>query len=240
LKVALVGERQRRREAFKEMVGSVSGKLKGRGEVVLLSLDVFDDWLSGFGGDEVAEFFVMGQVASGVTLKDMCTHYVLDYGLMWGWMTERPGRMERYYAAQRGIADAMVSEVPGIAERATVEDVVVGKFQVDTALKVAAKWDKDRYGEKVGLVAGLEDLAVVLQRISERRRSVGVQERSDQVLEQVEEADVVEAVPEKQGVEDRGEVIVEDDLYYDPDAEKHDVPDEPVVIDEAKKEELWI
>ena len=67
----------------------------------------------------------------------------------------------------------MVGEAVEIADGG--EDVARDRLRVDTRFKVAAKWNKERYGEGEGLGAGLENLAMVLQRISERKRELVIE-----------------------------------------------------------------
>lgn len=162
--VARVTVRDHRREALEAAVRlNPGGKLARKAQSVLLDMGRWDDFRVECGGDDAALFFLCAQVASGVSLKTVCKEYVIDYGLMWAWLSEDSERLHRYELALKGLADAYVSEAVGVAD--DEEDVSRGKLMVDTRLRVAAKWDKKRYGdEKSGLTLnmGANSLLAVL------------------------------------------------------------------------------
>ncbi len=136
-----------------------------------------------------------------MTLRTLCEHYVLDYGLLWAWVSETGDRLERYYAAQRGVADAYVAEAVEIADAADIATVKLHGLRVGTRFKMAEKLDPARFGTKDDLLgAGLSDLAAVLTRISERKRDRAVTHDTAEV----EDAVVVEPVKQ---------VVVKESLY---------------------------
>lgn len=139
------------------------------------------EWVREKGGEEGAIEFVFAQVANDVPLPVICEHYGLDYGFLWGLVSSRPEWLERYYLAQRGVAEYYMSEVVPIADGADPDAVNHAKLRIDTRLKVAGKWNRERYGDSDAVLgAGLENLAAVLQRISERKlRVINQQEISD-------------------------------------------------------------
>lgn len=165
-------EREERREALLR-ARDLPGKLGRRAAVLYLDRERFDDWVEEQGGDEGLIRVVCAQVSSGVRLKVMCEHYGVEYGLLWEWLGRDKERLERYYRAQVGLADAWVGEVVDIADGADADSLAVDKWRGEARLKVAPFYDRARFGAKESqLGAGLENLAAVLERISERRRSV--------------------------------------------------------------------
>lgn len=122
--------------------------------------------------------FICAQVASGVSLKVLSEHYVVDYGLLWAWLTDETERLERYELAQRGVAEYYVSEAPEIAD--DVEgDVARDKLRIDTRFRVAKSWNKARYGETPGLAinVGANSLVAILQGLPSAQVEAERQER---------------------------------------------------------------
>ena len=162
-----------RRAALREVqLRNPNGKLAKRAGVLMLDMDAFEDRILEAGGDEAFLYFVTAQVASGVSLKQVCDHYMLEYGLLWAWMGAQPERLTRYEIALRGLADSYVAEANEIAdtpqigeirktksdgsEEVTTEDMLGHrKLRVDTKLKLAGVLDKKRFGtEKAGVMGG--------------------------------------------------------------------------------------
>lgn len=114
----------------------------------------FKEWVEENGGEDGLLTFVVAQVASGVSLRVLSESYVVDYGLLWAWVSEDSERLSRYELAQRGVAEYYVSEAPDIADNLE-GDVARDKLRIDTRLKVAAKWNKQRYGEVPGMAINL-------------------------------------------------------------------------------------
>jgi hypothetical protein len=170
---AVKDERADRREVLRG-ARDLPGKLGRKASVLFLDRKRFEEWLEERGGDEGAIGFLCAQVASGVRLRVMCVHYGIEYGLLWEWMSRDAARLDRYYRAQVGLADDWVSEVVEIADGADAETLAVDKWRGEARLKVAPFYDRARFGAKeVVLGAGLENLAVVLERISQRRLDAG-------------------------------------------------------------------
>ena len=154
---------------------TLPGKLGRKASALLLDVARFDDWVKEQGGADGSagfERWFMAQISSGVTAKVLCGHYCVDLGLVGEWLTAEAGRLERYYRAQRWVADAFVSETVDIADGADAETLGADKLRVDTRFKIAEKLDPVRFGkQEAGLGAAMENLADVLQRISERKRA---------------------------------------------------------------------
>lgn len=139
--------------------------------------------------DKGAMSFICAQVCGRATLKQISDHYVIDYGLLWDFVNETPARKERYHAAQRGMAEFMAGETLEIVDRTDPEFVAVSKLQVDQRNKLMKAWNKERYGDaEAQLGAGMENLAAVLQRISERKMRPAT-------APEIEDAQIVEKQP---------------------------------------------
>lgn len=148
---AMVAEREARREgrsALSEMTTlHPNSRIARRSSALMLDVERFDDWVAEQGGDDGFMRWFCAQIAAGVPAKVLCQHYVVDDGLLGEYLTAEPSRMERYYRAQRWVADGFVAEAVGIADEDN-PDVVRDKLRVDTRLKVAGKLDRQRFGEE--------------------------------------------------------------------------------------------
>lgn len=142
---AMVAERQARREAMGVVSGG-RGRLSRKVGVLLLDRRVFDDWVEERGGVEGFMKWFCAQVASGVGVREMCEHYGQEVGLLGEFLTEVPGRLERYYRAQQWVAEGLVEDTLEIAWSDS-PDVVRDKLKVDTHFRVAGKWNRGRFGE---------------------------------------------------------------------------------------------
>lgn len=147
-------------------------KLRGRAEVVWRDLDTFEDRVKEAGGEEGLMTLLCAHVAGGGSVEDFCGHYVIDAGLMGAFVSEKPERLERLHNALVWLAEVDVSRTVPLADEATLEDVKVRSLQIKTRMDRAALYSPARFGKKEeGLARGLENLADVLQRISERKRA---------------------------------------------------------------------
>ena len=76
---------------------------RGKAYVLLLDYSIFEDFLaeySRFAPDDSSEGtgllrFLSAQLASGVTLWQICEHYCVAPGLVCAWLIEEPERLER-------------------------------------------------------------------------------------------------------------------------------------------------
>lgn len=104
------------------------------------------------------------RISAGASLSEVCAAWDVPYGRIAAWLTDDASRAERYAAALRLRADLVAAECIPIADNArahvqrleqpdgTVKDVLVfpdnarDRLRVETRLKLAAKWDRGRYG----------------------------------------------------------------------------------------------
>jgi hypothetical protein len=106
---------------------------------------------------------VVQRVAEGETLKEVCKSRGWPYSLVARWLAEDVGRKAQYDAALSLWGDGLAQEAVAIAdasendvsvddegrERVNADVIQRSKLRVDTRLKLASKWDRDRYGDKV-------------------------------------------------------------------------------------------
>lgn len=121
---------------------------------------------------------VFDRIACGVSPRDIAKEYCLRYAILARVIGETEARQAEYVAALEIASDSYAHEVVGIADGADPDSVAVAKLQIDTRLKIAGKWHRNRYGEAVkhevagtlkvdaGLVVAMGDL---LQRASTGR-----------------------------------------------------------------------
>jgi len=158
-------EFEARRAALREVqLRNPNGRLAKKAGVLMLDIDAFEDRVKEAGGDEGFLYFVTAQVASGVTLRAICDHYLLEYGLLWAWMGAVPERLARYEIALRGLADSYVAETVAISDEQNEvvkengqtfdPDVARDKLRVGTRLKVAGVYDRKRFGTEKASVGG--------------------------------------------------------------------------------------
>jgi hypothetical protein len=161
-KSSVKGEYEKRKAALRLVqLRSPKGRLAKRAGVLMMDLQAFEDRVEESGGNEGFLYFVVAQVASGVTLREISGHYAIEYGLLWAWMGAEPERMARYEFALKGLADSYVVESVGMADATDPDEVALGKLRVDTRLKVAGVLDRKRFGtEKAGAAAGTGSLVI--------------------------------------------------------------------------------
>ena len=83
---------------------------------------------------------------------------------VWKWINDDPALLNAYNAALQSWADELAQDTIQIADGASPEDVALARLQIDTRLKVAAKWDRQRYGEapQVNITAQSGSLVSIL------------------------------------------------------------------------------
>lgn len=83
------------------------------------------------------------------TLKDICRAWRVPYGKFCEWILDDRERAEKYSAALRFVAEAEAHAALAIADGVEPERdaVAKAKLQIDTRMRLASKWARDRYGE---------------------------------------------------------------------------------------------
>lgn len=88
------------------------------------------------------------RVADGESLTEICKAWDVPRSRIAAWVGSSPAREASYHAAQALHADALMSEVVGIADGAS-EDVQRDRLSVDTRMKVASKLYRARFGDSM-------------------------------------------------------------------------------------------
>lgn len=98
------------------------------------------------------------RLSEGETLKEIAKDWEIPYGRLAQWVIEDRERSEQYNVALKIWADSLAQECVSISdeqnmvttERGTTfdPDVPRDKLRIETRLKLAGKWDRNRYGEQ--------------------------------------------------------------------------------------------
>jgi hypothetical protein len=97
-------------------------------------------------------FFALMEGREGhepIRFRDACMELKLPYMLMYRYVHDDTGLKARYEAVLKALADDGVHEARKIAAEvpAKRDEVAKAKLQVETAFKVASKWNGERYGD---------------------------------------------------------------------------------------------
>ena len=101
--------------------------------------------------DEGVPSVVFDRLAGGESLWDIGGDWGLPKGRFVQWYKTQHGDL--YDSALILRADALAHEALAVAAGANAETVAPARLHVDTNLKVAGKWDRERYGERVKVEA---------------------------------------------------------------------------------------
>lgn len=109
------------------------------------------------------------------TLPEIAKEWRLPRGKFVEWFTS--AHRATYDSALKVLTDGLVFGALKIADDATPEQVAKAKLQIETRLKTAARWDRERYGERepagVAVVVSLGDVAKEIAAL-EQRLGIGV------------------------------------------------------------------
>lgn len=107
----------------------------------------FEEWVT----DAANIDEVLRRVMGGTKLSKLCAEIKRPYTLLYPYLHSTPELKARYEAALAGRADDLMHETLEIADsvRGTAEaaEVSAAKLAVETRQKLAAGWNRDRYGE---------------------------------------------------------------------------------------------
>lgn len=97
------------------------------------------------------------RLMDGETLKQIAKAWQVPYGKLAEWVIEDRDRADKYNAALKIWADSLAQECVAISdEQSAVEkrdgstfdpDVPRDKLRIETRLKLAGKWNRERYGD---------------------------------------------------------------------------------------------
>ncbi len=112
------------------------------------TIERFEEWKA----EVNVPAMLFSRIAEGETLPDICKSQEIPYSLAWRWIATTPALKVQYDSALQAWADRLAQETVGIADAVEGSDeashVTAAKLRVDTRLKIAGKWDRDRYGER--------------------------------------------------------------------------------------------
>ena len=115
------------------------------------SVEAFEMWVQIPGN--VDRFFDAMELATGtgkMCFRDACYGVKVPYTLMYGYVHRDEVLKARYDAILASRADALVQEaLDDVAEAEDKDTAAVAKVRADTKLRIAEKWDRERYGERV-------------------------------------------------------------------------------------------
>lgn len=158
-----------------------------RAYVQMMDTKGFRDWVSernqnaGTDDDDVgAMSFICAQVVGGTPLKMISDHYRINFGLLYDFAYMTPERCERMRRAERGQAEYYAGENIQIADALDEEgrtdysrDVKRDALMIKVRSDQMKAMNREKYGgDDARLGNSLENLASVLQRISERKRAL--------------------------------------------------------------------
>lgn len=152
----------------------------------------FEEWKK----DPLTPSILVQRMAEGETLKEMCKSLELPYSQVARHIAGTPALKMEYDAALQIWADSLAQATVAIAEGAPRQAVDPGgaplfdeagkpvmvaaevprdKLRVETNLKLAGKWDRERYGEREGpRVAVQINLGDVTREIRELESRLGI------------------------------------------------------------------
>lgn len=96
--------------------------------------------------DPMTMEIVIQRVIDGESLKQIATAWKLPVTRFVKWISDDDERLAQYEGALRIRADELVHDALIKAE--TGDDIARDKLVIDTGLKIAALWDKTRYGNE--------------------------------------------------------------------------------------------
>ena len=125
--------------------------------------------------DENTISVLVQRLTAGETLKDIAKAWQIPYGKLAEWITEDRDRAAKYSAALAIWADALAQECVDIADHGT-DSHHRDKLRIETRLRLAGKWDRQRYGDQVAHNVNVKDERPQLEReemLLETARAVG-------------------------------------------------------------------
>lgn len=129
--------------------------------------------------DEIVE-----RISEGETLSEICREkYMPNRSTVYDWMNENEEFSQRIARAREEGYEVLLDECKEIADAPNRVNTITGasdaveiqhrKLQIETRLKLLAKWNPKKYGDKVDVTSNGEKVApVVLQVSSEQEDKI--------------------------------------------------------------------
>lgn len=136
------------------------------------------------------------RVAEGEGIREICAAKKLPYSLVAKHIAAHPEVKAEYDAALSIWGDALAQESLGVADGVEGTDdsaaVAAAKLRVETRLKLAGMWDRERYGERdSGRVAVTINLGDAAREIRELEMRLGIVEKPAEALPSPKEVPVI-------------------------------------------------
>lgn len=104
-------------------------------------------------GEDAVQLAVIADTIEGMSPKQIAEKLGVRYSLLWTWLNEDEERFTAYQAALKGYADDLAHETRSIADNPS-ENSAADKLRIETRLKLASRWDRQRYGEQTNVQVG--------------------------------------------------------------------------------------
>lgn len=128
---------------------------------------------------------LLDEIASGVSMKALTEKYLVRHGILVRVLEETDARKAEYERALQIASEGFAHEVVGIADdgsndtyvddegrRKVDTDVIArSKLRIDTRLKLAGKWHRGKYGEKVDVNVSSVGLDTLLAQVDDARKA---------------------------------------------------------------------
>jgi len=94
---------------------------------------------------------ILLMIIGGKTMTDACREHGIDRRRWQVWLKSDPDLARDYHEARSLGADAIADDIIDIADTTAADTAEVAKarLRTDVRLKLLAKWQPDRYGDKV-------------------------------------------------------------------------------------------
>ena len=100
----------------------------------------------------ITECLAGGEGFEPMSLMQICAKHDWPYLRLLHWLASSDVRWRAYEQVLKFRADEYVAECVPIADGATPKTVVVARNRIEARLKVAARWDRERFGELANAV----------------------------------------------------------------------------------------
>lgn len=127
----------------------------------------FDSLIAQSSHEELLDM-VVDRVANDETLLQIAQSLDISYSTLGLWIDSDSTRCQAYNVALRLNADRIAHECVLIADSANADNVAVAKLRIDTRMRLASSWDKQRYGK--GNAHGDFNLTITVDRDGDRDR----------------------------------------------------------------------
>ena len=152
--------------------------------------------------DKGAMSFICAQVVGGASLKAICDHYGIEYGLLYDFVHETTERIERYRAAQSGTAEYYAGEIVEIADALDENgatdysrDVKRDDLKIKVRRGLMNSWNRPKYGEasQTQINLGANSLVAILSVLPSAQVEADREEK--RIAAELIEGEVVAEIP---------------------------------------------